>query len=184
VFAGKSHPADTRCKELIQELYRYALEDKYIGKILILENYNIYMAKLLTSGTDVWLNNPIMRKEACGTSGMKAAASGSLNLSLPDGWWLEGYKPELGWKIEPSQAEDFQDMCRVESESLYSLLENEIIPLYYQRENGVYSTQWVEKMKNSIADIGVNFSARRMVEDYSMKMYFPVIRRSVLTASN
>ena len=184
VFAGKSHPADTRCKELIQELYRYALEDKYIGKILILENYNIYMAKLLTSGTDVWLNNPIMRKEACGTSGMKAAASGSLNLSLPDGWWLEGYKPELGWKIEPSQAEDFQDMCREESESLYSLLENEIIPLYYQRENGVYSNQWVEKMKNSIADIGVNFSARRMVEDYSMKMYFPVIKRSVLTASN
>lgn len=184
VYAGKSHPADTRCKELIQELYRYALDERFLGKILLVENYNIHVAKLLTSGTDVWLNNPIMRKEACGTSGMKAAASGSLNLSLPDGWWLEGYKPELGWKIEPSESPDFATMCKEESNSLYSLLEEEVMTLYYARENGVYSERWVEMMKHSISDIGVNFSARRMLEDYSMKLYFPVIKRSVLTASN
>ncbi len=185
VFAGKSHPADTRCKELIQEIYRYALDERFLGKILIVENYNMHVGRLFTGGTDVWLNNPIMRKEACGTSGMKAAASGSLNLSLPDGWWLEGYKPELGWKIEPSRTlEDHAEMCRQESNSLYDLLENEVIPMYYNKENGIYSNQWVEKMKASISDIGVNFSARRMLEDYSMKLYFPVIKRSAMSTAS
>ncbi len=185
VFAGKAHPADGIGKGLIQEIFNYSRDPRFLGKILIIENYNMSSGRLLTGGTDVWLNNPIMLKEACGTSGMKAAASGSLNLSIPDGWWHEGYKPELGWSIKPADnLEDYEAMCNQESESLYDLLEKEVIPLYYQKENGQYSQAWVEKMRASILSVGQDFSARRMLDDYSLKLYFPVIKRGVLTTAN
>ncbi len=184
VFAGKAHPADGIGKGIIQEIFNYSREERFLGKILIIENYNMNLGRLLTGGSDVWLNNPIMYKEACGTSGMKAAASGSLNLSIPDGWWHEGYKAELGWSIKPADnLEDYEAMCNQESEALYDLLEQQVIPLYYAKENGVYSQAWVEMMRSSILNTGKDFSARRMLDDYSMKMYFPVIKRSVMATS-
>ncbi|MCE2929446.1 MAG: alpha-glucan family phosphorylase [Candidatus Caenarcaniphilales bacterium] len=185
VYGGKSHPANGVAKELIKEIYKYVLDERFIGKLLIIENYNMHTGRLLTGGVDVWLNNPIMRQEACGTSGMKAAASGVLNLSLPDGWWAEGYRDDLGWKIEPaSTLEDYERMCDEESDSLYKLLEQEVIPMYYAKNAEGYSEKWVERMKVSIAETGRHFSANRMLEDYNTRMYIPVIKRSLLTSES
>jgi len=163
VYGGKSHPANGVAKELIKEIYKYVLDERFIGKLLIIENYN----------------------KACGTSGMKAAASGVLNLSLPDGWWAEGYRDDLGWKIEPaSTLEDYERMCDEESDSLYKLLEQEVIPMYYAKNAEGYSEKWVERMKVSIAETGRHFSANRMLEDYNTRMYIPVIKRSLLTSES
>ncbi len=184
VFAGKAHPADERCKYLIQEVFKYGLDPRFMGKVIVVENYNMAMAKLLTSGCDVWLNNPIMMKEACGTSGMKAAINGVLNLSIPDGWWHEGYTPSRGWSIQASNnPNDFEQMCNDESASLYSLLENSVIPTYYNRDAGLYSSDWLSMMKESISELGRDFSAERMLEDYSMKLYSPVIKRNLLQSN-
>jgi starch phosphorylase len=134
---------------------------------------------LLTNGCDVWLNNPIMGKEACGTSGMKAAASGVLNLSIPDGWVYETPIEDIGWKITPCESDDEAFVLDNESDSIYKMLTETIVPDYYAKNEQGYSDQWLDRMKRSIAYVGKEFSARRMLEDYNVKLYMGVIRQGL-----
>lgn len=179
VFAGMSHPADGKGKEIIQEIYRHVEDERLLGKLLIIENYNMHTGRLLTNGCDVWLNNPIMGKEACGTSGMKAAASGVLNLSIPDGWVYETPIEDIGWKITPCESDDEAFVLDNESDSIYKMLTENVVPDYYAKNEQGYSDQWLDRMKRSIAYVGKEFSARRMLEDYNVKLYMGVIRQGL-----
>jgi phosphorylase/glycogen(starch) synthase len=182
IYAGKSHPASGAGKELIQEIYRKVFDDRFVGKIIMLEGYSMHLARLLVQGVDIWLNTPIIRMEACGTSGMKAGMNGGLNLSIPDGWWAEGYAADRGWSIHVSQDQDYEQAIDYESKALYELLEKEILPLYYQRDDQGIPRAWAEKMLNSIKHISEDFSAERMLEDYEQRIYFPVINKNTRLA--
>lgn len=179
IFAGKSHPADGKGKEIIQEIYKFVEDERFLGKLLLLENYDMNIGRLLTSGCDVWLNNPMMRKEACGTSGMKAAASGVMNLSIPDGWVYEVPVEDIGWKIEHFISDNEEEILNKESQSIYEALENLVVPAYYNKNSQGYSPEWLAKMKKSIAYVSENFSAQRMLEDYNVKLYMSVIRKGL-----
>jgi len=149
IFAGKAHPKDNEGKELIKRLFQFASKPEVRDKIIFLEDYDMHLARHLLQGADVWLNTPRRPNEACGTSGMKAAMNGVLNVSILDGWWCEGYSKERGWRIgngEEYQDHSYQDA--VESQALYNVLENEVIPCFYERKNGDLPGCWVQKMKN------------------------------------
>ncbi|MCL2721878.1 MAG: alpha-glucan family phosphorylase [Treponema sp.] len=176
IFAGKAHPHDIPGKELIREVIHFA--DKYdvSSRIVFVENYDISVAKYLTSGGDVWLNTPRRPMEASGTSGMKAAMNGVLNCSILDGWWDEAYDPEVGWAIghgEHYQDEKLQD--DVESKALYDLLEREIIPMFYDRGRDGLPREWIKMMKDCMKTIGQSMSSHRMLMDYSNQFYFPAL---------
>jgi len=176
VFAGKSHPADTISKYLLQRVYSLATEPAFEGRIAFVEDYDMHMARYLVQGIDVWLNTPRRLQEASGTSGMKAAANGALNLSVPDGWWSEGYNGGNGWIIGTSDKDaDPEIEDRADAEALYQLLENEIIPLYYQRDHRGIPHGWIHAIKESITSIVPVFCARRMLKEYTERMYLPAI---------
>jgi len=163
VFAGKAHPNDLVGKEIIANLYK--MSKKYPNSIVFLQNYDMKIGKVITRGCDIWLNNPIRPMEASGTSGMKAAMNGVLNCSVLDGWWPEGCVHGVtGWQI--GDGYEGPDADRVDSESLYKVLLNEVMPTYYNNR-----AKWKEMMKNSIEMSHWNFSAERMVLDYYEKMY-------------
>lgn len=183
VFAGKSHPADGRGKEIIQEIYRFVEDPRFLGKLLLIENYDMYVGRLLTSGCDIWLNNPMMRKEACGTSGMKAAASGVINFSIPDGWVYEVPVDDIGWRIAHLESNNEEEVLDYESKSIYEVLEKQILPAYYASGPLDYSKEWLEKMKKSIAYVTQHYSARRMLEDYNVRLYMSVIRKGLEEAT-
>lgn len=178
VFAGKSHPADEASKRLLQQVYRMCLDREFRGRVAFVEDYDMHMSRLLTRGVDVWLNTPRRPREASGTSGMKAAMNGVLHLSVPDGWWPEGYDGTNGWVIGDETVpashdeEDAQDAA-----SLYSILENEVIPLYYDRDRNGIPHGWLKRVRDSIRTITPRFSSRRMVKDYVETMYVPVLER-------
>jgi starch phosphorylase len=177
VLAGKAHPADTPGQELISRVCEISNQDPFRGKIIFLENYDINVARYLIRGSDVWLNNPRRPHEASGTSGMKAAVNGVLNFSVLDGWWPEVYNGKNGFSIGEYRdypVEDVQD--RDDSLSLYSVLENLILPAFFDKEGGV-PRKWISYMKNSIKTIGVQFSAERMVREYTEYFYVPAIGR-------
>lgn len=180
IFAGKAHPADGMGKDLIQNLYHTMLEPEFRGRIIILENYNIYWGGLLTQGVDLWLNTPIINKEACGTSGMKAAMNGVLNFSIPDGWWAEARRDGAGFTIPPHDVENIDEMNEVESKAIYKMLESEIIPKYYDRGSSSVPNEWVDMMKQSIARFAIDFAAKRMLEDYNNNMYLTTIEKKKL----
>jgi starch phosphorylase len=172
VFAGKAHPRDTQGKEIIRQIIHFASQYKVRRRIVLLEDYDINVARFLVRGVDVWLNNPRPPQEASGTSGMKAAINGALNLSTLDGWWCEGYIPEGGWAIGSGEIyEDaaYQDM--VESQAIYNILENEVIPLFYTRSADKLPRAWIRRMKNTIKCITPGFNTNRMVADYTRKFY-------------
>jgi len=174
IFSGKAHPMDNEGKRLIQQIVRLAQNPAYRHKILFLEDYNIDIARHLVQGADVWLNTPRRALEACGTSGMKAAANGVLNVSILDGWWCEGYSPETGWAIgagEELTDHDYQDA--VESHALYNALENDIIPCFYDKDNGGFSSRWLTMMKASIRMALESFCAQKMVFNYDQTFYKP-----------
>jgi starch phosphorylase len=174
VFAGKAHPADTQGKELIRDVVRLARDEP---GILFVEDYDIEIARHLVQGSDVWLNNPRRFLEASGTSGMKAGANGSLNASILDGWWDEAYQPSLGWAIPSGSTLDRPEVDdRAEAEGLYRLLEKEIVPAYYDREDGL-PRRWIQMMRTSIRRISTDYSARRMLIDYFERCYAPAARR-------
>jgi glycogen phosphorylase len=176
IFAGKAHPHDLPGKEIIKELVHFSRREEVQSRIIFLEDYDMTMARYLTSGSDVWLNTPRRPLEASGTSGMKAGVNGVLNCSILDGWWAEGYSPEVGWAIgsgEEYQDEELQD--RIESEALYDLLEHEIVPLFYQRGRDGLPREWIKRMKASMKSIGQDFSTHRMLKEYSEKYYFPAL---------
>lgn len=175
IFAGKAHPADLAGQDLISQIFRLAQSDDFRRKIVFLEDYDMFSARLLIQGVDVWLNNPRRPLEASGTSGQKAAVNGALNLSVLDGWWIEGYRPEIGWaigRLEPLEDEEAQD--REDAASLYDLLEREVIPTFYDRDPQGLPRNWVSRMKASIRVLLPMFSCARMVREYTEAAYVPL----------
>ena len=174
IFAGKSHPADQAGKELIQSLYRDVKRAESGGRIAFLEDYDINLARYLVQGVDVWLNTPRRPMEASGTSGMKAAINGVLNFSVLDGWWREAYDGQNGWAIgTEGNPEELESDDESDAESLYTTLEHQIIPLFYQRDQKEISHGWLSRMKRSMRTVIPNFSARRMVKEYVQRLYIP-----------
>jgi starch phosphorylase len=174
IFAGKAHPADTPGQDLIRHLTQIAKLPEFEGRILLVEDYDLRLGRRLVSGVDVWLNNPIYPFEASGTSGMKAGMNGVINLSVLDGWWGEGYEGDNGWAIKPgSRVIDQQRRNREEARTLYELLQDQVIPMYYRRSSQGYSPEWIKLAKRSIATILPRFNAARMVHEYLAKFYLP-----------
>jgi starch phosphorylase len=177
IFAGKAHPADDAGKQLLQQVYRTVKKAETGGRLVFLEDYDMNLASYLVQGVDVWLNTPRRPLEASGTSGMKAALNGALNFSVLDGWWREAYNGGNGWAIgadqdmESTQAQDEQD-----AESLYNLLENEVVPLYYERDSKDISHEWIARVKESMKTIIPQFGARRMVKEYVERLYVPAVK--------
>jgi starch phosphorylase len=176
VFAGKAHPADEAGKHHLQNVLRHALDPKFGGRIAFVDDYDLHVAQALVQGCDVWLNNPRRPLEASGTSGMKAALNGALHLSIPDGWWAEGFAGSNGWQISAGAtttdpgAADAEDV-----ESLYRLLENDIVPLFYDRDEDGLPRGWLAMVKQALLTITPRFSARRMFKEYVEKAYAPAI---------
>jgi starch phosphorylase len=174
IFAGKAHPRDNPGKELIKQIVHTARQEPFRRSMVFLEDYDINIARYIVQGVDVWLNTPLRPMEASGTSGMKVAANGGLNLSIPDGWWAEGYDPSVGWIIGTGEEYDDVDYQNaVESQTLYDLLEKEIIPLFYERGPDNLPRAWIEKMKNAIASLAPKFNTNRMVRQYAEQYYIP-----------
>lgn len=175
IFAGKAHPADKEGQDLIRYIYEISMKPQFRGKIFILENYNIGIARYLVSGVDVWLNNPRRPMEASGTSGQKASVNGVLNFSVLDGWWAEGYNTKNGWTIGTNDEYDsYEIQDNADSSSMYTTLENKIIPIYYEKNKNGISDKWMQLMKNSIISTGGRYSTSRMVCDYTNKLYMPL----------
>ncbi len=174
IFAGKAHPADEGGKKFIQDIYLKARDPRLGGRVAFVEDYEMGLASLLVAGVDVWLNNPRYPLEASGTSGMKAAANGVPNFSILDGWWIEGWEPgnRNGWGIESSPRQgDAQD--EAEANMMYEMLEEQIVPLYYQRQADGLPHDWIQVAKEAIRTVAPRFSARRMLIDYVEKLYAP-----------
>jgi starch phosphorylase len=186
IFAGKAHPKDNEGKELIRRLIQFARRPTVRHRITFLEDYDISIARHLVQGADVWLNTPRRPFEACGTSGIKAAANGILNVSILDGWWCEGYAAERGWSI--GDGEEYTDSAyqdTVESQALYNVLENDVIPCFYERRNGEAPDRWLKMMKESMKMAMLQFCARIMVKKYKTHFYLPAAERFAhLTADN
>jgi starch phosphorylase len=178
IFAGKAHPHDTQGKELIRYIIHTARRDEFRQCIVFVEDYDMNLARYLLQGVDVWLNNPRRPREASGTSGMKAAANGALNLSILDGWWDEAYTPETGWAIGRGEVyEDHIYQDDVESRALYNLLEKEIVPLFYQRGRDGLPRQWIARVKASMGAICPVYNTNRMVLQYMEEAYAPATQR-------
>ncbi|MFH1620311.1 MAG: alpha-glucan family phosphorylase [bacterium] len=177
VFAGKAHQADTLGKELIKSVACLMSDKRFKDKLVFVEDYNMNVARYMVQGVDVWLNNPVRPMEASGTSGMKAAVNGILNLSVLDGWWPEGYCPEVGWAIGGSEHyRDDAERDYVESEAVYNLIQKVIAPIYYERDSRGIPAGWIRMMKSSIKRLSPRFSTHRMVKEYYARFYVPAHR--------
>ncbi len=175
IFAGKAHPADKEGQDLIKYIHEVSLMPQFKGKIFILENYNMGLSRYLISGVDVWLNNPRRPMEASGTSGEKASVNGVVNFSILDGWWAEGYNGKNGWAIGTNaEYESYEAQDKADSASIYHILENKIIPAYYNQDKKGISKEWMSYMKNSIMSTGGKYSTSRMVVDYVNNLYMPL----------
>jgi len=174
IFAGKAHPADDGGKRLLQQVFRTATNQELGGRIAFVEDYGEQFAQYLVHGVDVWLNNPLPPLEACGTSGMKAALNGVPQLSILDGWWVEGFNGKNGWAIDGR--EDIRNRDDVDAAALYDLLEKEIIPLYYEVSEDGIPHGWVRVMKEAIRSNAPRFSTRRMVKEYLDRFYVPALQ--------
>jgi phosphorylase/glycogen(starch) synthase len=172
LFAGKAHPADKAGQDLIKMVVEVSHRPEFIGKVIFLENYDIELAQKLVQGVDVWLNTPTRPLEASGTSGMKAVMNGVLNLSVLDGWWVEGYKEEAGWALPEQRTYENQEFQnQLDAEILYGLIENDIVPLFYERNEKGVPTGWVQFIKKCVAEIAPEFTTARMLEDYIERYY-------------
>ena len=172
LFAGKAHPADQGGQALIQRIMEVSGRPEFIGKVIFLEDYDMELASALVKGVDVWLNTPTRPLEASGTSGMKATMNGGINFSVLDGWWAEGYRPDAGWALPEERAYDNQDVQNeLDAATIYAVLENEIVPEYYEKNKAGISERWVTRMKNTIANIAPQFTMKRMMDDYHNKFY-------------
>ena len=172
LFAGKAHPADGAGQGLIKKIFEISQRDEFQGKVVFVEDYDFLLARRLVSGVDIWMNTPTRPLEASGTSGEKAEMNGVVNLSVKDGWWLEGYREGAGWALTEKrtyQNQDYQD--RLDAATIYSLLENEIVPLYYNKDKKGISKGWCKVIKNSIAQIAPHYTMKRQLDDYYSKFY-------------
>ena len=186
LFAGKAHPADGGGQGLIKKIYEISRRPEFLGKIIFLENYDMKLARRLVTGVDIWMNTPTRPLEASGTSGEKALMNGVVNLSVLDGWWLEGYREGAGWALTEKRTYQNQDQQdQLDAATIYGLLENEILPLYYDKNEKGYSEGWIQTVKNSIAKIAPHYTMKRQLDDYFDKFYNKLAeRRSVLFANN
>ena len=174
IFAGKAHPQDLPAKEIIRSVIHFASDPRIQNRLVFIEDYDINVARYMVQGVDVWLNTPRRPLEASGTSGMKAAANGALNVSVLDGWWNEGYSPDVGWAVGSGEVYgNPEEQDRVECEALYNLLENEIVPMFYERDRGGLPRAWISMMKASMRKLGACFNTHRMVEEYAEQCYIP-----------
>lgn len=185
LFTGKAHPADGGGQGLIKRIIEISRMPQFLGKIIFLENYDMRLAKRLISGVDIWLNTPTRPLEASGTSGEKAQMNGVLNFSVLDGWWLEGYVKGAGWALtERSTYENVEHQDQLDAATIYSMLENEIIPLYFAKNTKGFSPEWIQYIKNSIAKINPRFTTKRMLDDYIQKFYLKLAKRSAILREN
>ena len=185
IFAGKAHPVDVPGQDLIRRVSEFARLPEFEGRLLLVEGYDLRLARRLVAGVDVWLNNPVYPLEASGTSGMKAGINGAINLSVLDGWWGEGYDGKNGWAIKPGP-EDMDPVLRdkQESRTLYEILQDQVVPLYYSRDNLGYSPEWVKMVKHSMASLLPRYNATRMVGEYVNNFYLPASRQGALYVEN
>ena len=185
VFAGKAHPADDTGKALIQQIQQFANELGIRHRFVFLEDYDIAVARALYRGADVWLNNPRRPQEACGTSGMKAALNGSLNCSIMDGWWDEWFDGENGWAISSAEGEtDLAKRDAIEGNSLFDLIEHQIVPMYYVRTEGPVPRRWVARVKHNFSSLGPKVTASRMVREYVERLYEPAATGATLATAD
>ncbi len=174
IFAGKAHPRDNPGKDLIRQIVHIARSPELRRSVVFMEDYDMNAARYLVQGVDVWLNTPLRPMEASGTSGMKAAANGALNLSIPDGWWDEGCEPDVGWRIGSGETyDDLEFQNRIEGEALHDLLEKEILPLFYDRGRDGLPREWIRRMRATMRKLAPVFSTNRMVRDYAERFYAP-----------
>ena len=187
VFSGKAHPADEAGINLIQEVLRMCRDERFLGRIFFIENYSLSVSRIMAQGCDVWLNTPRRPHEASGTSGMKLPVNGGINLSISDGWWCEGYNRQNGWTIGPvvstelpsSEQNDYAD-----AESLYSLLENAVVPLYFERDEAGLPQEWISTSKRSLKSLTAMYSSNRMLNDYIRQFYLRAARRRNMLRDN
>ena len=186
LFAGKAHPHDGAGQGLIKKIVEISRRPEFLGKIIFLENYDMKLARRLVSGVDIWMNTPTRPLEASGTSGEKALMNGVLNFSVLDGWWLEGYREGAGWALTEKRTFQFQEhQDQLDAATIYGMLENEILPLYYARNVKGYSEGWVKTIKNSIAQIAPHYTMKRQLDDYFTKFYCKEAKRHAeLVADN
>jgi len=185
LMAGKAHPRDEGGKDLIRQIIHFARQDEARRRIVFLEDYDLALARQMVQGVDVWLNTPRRPMEASGTSGMKVLPNGGLNLSVPDGWWAEAYDPEVGWSI--GRGEEYADPAeqdRVEANTLYELLENDVVPLFYDRSPEGIPRAWIGKMKNSMRRLCPVYNTNRMVAEYTQRFYIPALQRQEALAAD
>ncbi|HNT56510.1 MAG TPA: alpha-glucan family phosphorylase [Syntrophales bacterium] len=179
LFAGKAHPNDGEGNAILKEIYRHTMDERFIDRVFFLENYDMHMARTVVQGVDVWLNNPLRPQEASGTSGMKVVMNGGLNFSILDGWWCEGYDPGTGWAIGEGKEyanREAQDLA--DSAEIYRILEEEIVPKYYERDGEGLPIHWIKMMKTSISTLSPRFGTQRMLREYLERMYLPAAKRS------
>ena len=185
LFAGKAHPHDKAGQDMIKQIIEISRRPEFVGKILFLENYDMELGKRLVRGVDVWLNNPTRPLEASGTSGQKAEMNGVLNFSVLDGWWVEGYKEKAGWALPEKRTYNNQEFQNeLDAATIYSILENDIVPLYYNRNKNNVPVEWVQYIKRSIAGIAPHFTTKRMLDDYINKFYLKLYKRSATLNKN
>jgi glycogen phosphorylase len=184
IFAGKAHPADDVGKHNLQRVYKRALDPQFGGRVAFVDDYDLHVAHFLVQGCDVWLNTPRKPLEASGTSGMKAAINGVPHLSIGDGWWAEGFTGSNGWTIEGASQGDGDDATdAADADALYRLLEEEVVPAFYDRDGASVPRRWLSIVKEAIRTVAPQFSARRMVKEYVERMYAPSIERRIVTKS-
>lgn len=179
LFAGKAHPRDDGGKELIRQIVQFARREEVRSRIVFLEDYDLSVARYLVQGVDVWLNTPRRPMEASGTSGMKVLANGGMNVSIPDGWWDEGYRPNTGWSI--GRGEEYADpnyQDRIEAMTLYDILEKEVVPLFYDRSSEGLPRAWISRIKSSMRILCPTFNTNRMVSEYADRFYLPASQRA------
>jgi starch phosphorylase len=184
VFAGKSHPADDVGKHHLQRVYKHALDPLFAGRVAFVDDYDLHVAHFLAQGCDVWLNNPRKPLEASGTSGMKAALNGVPHLSIGDGWWAEGFNGTNGWTIDGGKAGDnYDEVDAADANALYRLLEEDVVPAFYDRDRANVPHRWLTTVKESIRSVAPRFSARRMVKEYAVRLYVPALSRKAEVSS-
>ena len=184
-FSGKAHPADGAGQGLIKRIYEISQRPEFLGKIIFLEDYDFQLARRLVSGVDIWMNTPTRPLEASGTSGEKAEMNGVVNLSVLDGWWVEGYRPGAGWALK--QERTYENMAyqdQLDAATIYGMLENEITPMYYNKNEQGYSEEWIKVIKNSIATIAPHYTMKRQLDDYYSKFYIKLAERSARINAN
>lgn len=178
LFAGKAHPADKAGQDLIKYIKDIAKRPEFVGKILFIQNYDISVAQKMIQGVDIWMNTPTRPLEASGTSGEKGIMNGTLHFSVLDGWWCEGYKPDAGWALPEKRTYENQDLQDdLDSETIYNIFENEIVPAYYYRDTNNVPHRWVSFMKNNFAEVAPKFTMTRMLKDYYDRFYLPIAER-------